>query len=142
ELGEVGIRALPRPGSWQDLVERFRADQIALYYGGAIASTGDASDVLDSLGHSSQPQRGLGETNPTGYANAQLDELIESAARQARKADRRATLQKCLRLAGEDLPVVPLVVPDDAYGGREGITWRPRLDGRVLAVEVHRAASP
>jgi hypothetical protein len=39
----------------------------------------------------------------------------------------------------DDLPLVPLVTPDDIYGVREGIEWRPRLDGRVLGAEVRRA---
>jgi peptide/nickel transport system substrate-binding protein len=138
QLAQIGIRARPRPQAFGDLVSRLREDQVAMYYGGAMAGTGDASDMLESLLHTPMPDRSLGEGNSVRYSNLELDGLIESAARQSRMAERRQTLQHCLRLAMEDLPLVPLVVPEDIYGIRQGIEWRPRLDGRVLGAEVHR----
>ncbi|HET9315064.1 MAG TPA: ABC transporter substrate-binding protein [Vicinamibacteria bacterium] len=140
QLAEVGIRARPRPQPYGPLSARLRSREVAMYYGGAMASTGDASDLLDSLLHSRTPERGLGENNSIGYRNLVLDGLIEAASRQSAMAERRATLQRCLRIALEDLPLVPLVSPEDIYGVREGIEWRPRLDGRVLGAEVRRAA--
>lgn len=139
QLAQLGIRARPRPQPFTELSARMIDDQVALYYGGAMASTADASDLLDSLLHSRVADRSLGESNSIGYRNAQLDAFIESAARQNRKGDRRATLQRSLRLALADLPLVPLVIPEDIYGVRTGVEWRPRLDGRVLAWEVRRA---
>ena len=138
QLAEIGIRARPRPLAYGPLSARLRANQVAMYYGGAMASTGDASDVLDSLLHSRTPERGLGENNMIGYRNLLLDGQIEAASRQSAMTERRATLQHCLRLVLEDLPLVPLVSPEDIYGVREGIEWRPRLDGRVLGAEVRR----
>jgi peptide/nickel transport system substrate-binding protein len=140
QLAQVGIRARPRPQPYAQLSKRLRANDVAMYYGGAMASTGDASDLLDSLLHSRTPERGLGENNTIGYRNLLLDGLVEAASRQSAMAERRATLQHCLRLALDDLPLVPLVSPEDIYGVRDGIEWRPRLDGRVLAAEVRRAS--
>ena len=37
-----------------------------------------------------------------------------------------------------DLPMVPLVVPDDLYVLRRNVRWTPRLDGRVLAADLSR----
>jgi peptide/nickel transport system substrate-binding protein len=142
QLAQIGIRARPRPQPFTQLSARMIADEVSMYYGGAMASTGDASDVLDSLLHSRLPDRSLGESNTVGYRNPALDALIESASRQSAMAERRATLQQCMRLALDDLPLVPLVTPDDIYGVREGIEWRPRLDGRVLGAEVRRLPPP
>ena len=49
-------------------------------------------------------------------------------------------LQKCAPrpVRVDDLPLVPLVSPEDIYGVRQGIRWSPRLDGRVLAADVRR----
>ena len=141
QLAQIGIRARARPLSYAALSARLRADEVALYYGGAMASTGDASDLLDSLLHSRTPDRGLGENNMVGYRNLVLDGMIEAASRQSAMAERRATLQQCLRMALDDLPLVPLVSPEDIYGVRQGIRWTPRLDGRVLAADVRRVPS-
>jgi peptide/nickel transport system substrate-binding protein len=138
QLSEIGIRARPRPQPFGELRARMAADEVAMYYGGAMAGTGDASDVLDSLVHSRLPDRSLGESNTIGYRNPLLDGLIESASRQSVMAERRATLQQCLRMALDELPLVPLLTPEDVYGVRDGIDWRPRLDGRVLGWEVRR----
>ena len=54
--------------------------------------------------------------------------------------NRLGPLQRCLRIALDDLPLVPIASPEDIYGVREGIDWRPRLDGRVLGAEVRRVA--
>jgi peptide/nickel transport system substrate-binding protein len=138
QLAAIGIRARPRPQSFGELMDRMGRDEVAMYYGGAMAGTGDASDVLDSLLHSPRPDRSLGENNSTGYRNPTLDALIESASLENQVKVRRATLQRCLRLAMEDLPLIPLVVPEDIYGVRDGVEWQPRLDGRVLGAEVRR----
>ena len=45
QLAQIGIRARARPLSYTQLSERLRADDVAMYYGGAMASTGDASDL-------------------------------------------------------------------------------------------------
>ena len=141
QLAQIGIRAHARPQPYPDLSRRLQADDVAMYYGGAMASTGDASDLLDSLVHSRTPERGLGENNMVGYRNLALDGLIEAASRQSAMSERRATLQQCLRMALDDLSLVPLVSPEDIYGVREGIRWAPWLDGRVLAADVRRLPS-
>lgn len=138
QLAAMGIRARPRPQTFAELTARMSRDEVEMYYGGAMAGTGDASDVLDSLLHSPRPDRSLGESNSTGYHNPVLDALIESASLENQVQVRRATLQQCLRLAMEDLPLVPLLVPEDVYGVRDEVEWQPRLDGRVLGAEVRR----
>lgn len=140
QLARIGIRARPRPQVFAQLSARMARNEVALYYGGAMAGTGDASDLLDSLVHSPRPDRSLGESNTNGYRNDRLDALIESAAGESAMRQRRVTLQQCQRLVMEDLPLVPLLVPEDVYAVREGIEWQPRLDGRVLGVEVRRSA--
>jgi peptide/nickel transport system substrate-binding protein len=91
QLAEIGIRARPRPQPFGLLSARMVADEVVLSYGGAMAGTGDASDLLDSLLHSRLADRSLGESNSTGYRNPALDGLIESASRQSVRAERRAT---------------------------------------------------
>ena len=39
-------------------------------------------------------------------------------------------------LALDELPVLPLFVPDDLYGARSEVVFKPRADGRILLLEM------
>jgi peptide/nickel transport system substrate-binding protein len=133
ELGlQVGVRSWP----WAELYPRLQEHSIQSYYGGVGATTGDASDVLQTFLHSLDAARGYGATNSSGFADAAVDTLIEQAGSTADLRDRRRLLQQALRLARDDRYLLPLVVADDLYGLRRDLKWAPRLDRRLLAVEV------
>jgi peptide/nickel transport system substrate-binding protein len=130
------VRLVPR--SWEELVARVEAGQVALYYAALVTETADASDVLDSMAHSRQPERGWGADNLSGYANPELDALIEESGVAMEPLARRQNLQRCLRILARDLPFIPLLVPHEIYGARRDLVWEPRLDGNVLAQEMRR----
>jgi peptide/nickel transport system substrate-binding protein len=73
-----------------------------------------------------------------GYSNPALDTLIEGLGRTSDLDSRRAMLYRCMRLALEDLPLIPLYEGSLLWGVREGVRWEPRADGRVLAAEISR----
>ena len=138
QLAEAGIRMHPVGRSWDELIARVDAGKVAAYYAAVVTETADASDVLDSLAHSRQPDRGWGADNSSGYANAELDALIEASGEAMRPLERRENLQRCLRILSRDLPFIPLLVPHEIYGVRADLEWQPRLDGNVLAQEMRR----
>jgi peptide/nickel transport system substrate-binding protein len=139
QLAEAGIRVSPRPQPWGRMVSRLRARKVPLYFGACTCNSGaDASEVFDSMLHSQQPSRGFGDSNDNGYSSPHLDQVIEEAGRSFSLAKRRQLLQRCARLAFEELPIIPVYFADDLFGVRPGIEWEPRLDGRVLAFEVTR----
>ncbi len=41
-----------------------------------------------------------------------------------------------MRLALEDMPLVPLFARQDIYAVSEHVRWQPRLDGSLHAVEM------
>ncbi len=139
QLAEAGIRASPRPQPWDRMVSRLGARKVPLYFGACTCNSGaDASEVFDSMLHSRHPGGGFGDSNDNGYSSPQLDQVIEEAGRSFSLVERRQLLQRCARLAFEDLPIIPVYFADDLFGVRPGIEWEPRLDGRVLAFEVRR----
>ena len=138
QLAEVGIRASLRVRPWGEMLERLKAGQVDFYFGGLVADSGDASDVLDSAVHTPDASQGYGDANYSGFSSPRVDRSIEAARRARVVQDRRDALQAAMRLAMEDLPLIPVLIPDDVYGAREGIAWTVRADGRVLASDVSR----
>ena len=43
-----------------------------------------------------------------------------------------------MKLAMDELPIIPLLIPADIYALRRDIRWSPRADGRVLARGLRR----
>ncbi|HVS02478.1 MAG TPA: ABC transporter substrate-binding protein [Thermoanaerobaculia bacterium] len=136
QLEAAGIRVRPVGREWQALYERLIAGETSLAYVGLVVESADASDVLDSMGHSPDPRRGYGDGNYGGYRNPELDELIERSGSEPKPLERRILLQECMRLWTRDAPYIPLYVPHELYGVRRGLSWRPRLDGNLLAAEM------
>jgi peptide/nickel transport system substrate-binding protein len=138
QLGEAGIEVKLRPGPWAEVLERVRSEDSQLYYGAFTADTGDAGDILDSAVHTPKPSAGLGADNHFGYSNPEVDRLLLTARTAPTLLDRRQALQRAMERVMADLPMVPLVVPDDLYVVRRDVRWTPRLDGRVLAADLFR----
>ncbi len=138
QLGEAGIRVTLRPGSWAEVLGRVRSGTAQLYYGAFTADTGDAGDILDSAVHTPAAAEGLGADNHFGYSSPDVDRLLLAARTATTLLDRRLALQRAMERLMVDLPMVPLVVPDDLYVLRRNVRWTPRLDGRVLAADLAR----
>ncbi|HSD65671.1 MAG TPA: ABC transporter substrate-binding protein [Vicinamibacteria bacterium] len=138
QLAEAGMAVTLRPRPWGEVLGRLRSGEAHLYYVAFIADTGDAGDILDSAIHTPDPAAGLGVDNHSGYSSPEVDRLLDEARAAPTLLDRRQALQTAMERIMVDLPMVPLVVPDDLYVLRRGIAWTPRLDGRILAADLVR----
>jgi peptide/nickel transport system substrate-binding protein len=138
QLAEAGFAVALRPRPWGEALDRMRSGQVLFYYGAMVADTGDAGDILDSSLHTLDLPAGLGAENRWGYSSLEVDRLLLEARLAPTLLDRRDALQRAMERVMVDLPMVPLVVPDDLYALRRGIAWSPRLDGRVLGADLGR----
>jgi peptide/nickel transport system substrate-binding protein len=121
---------------------RIAEGHVTLYLGALTSNSGaDASEIFDSALHTPEVSAGYGDANQNGYSNPELDRLIEATRSAPDLPDRQALLQRCARLALQDLPLIPLYVADDIYGVRPGVDLQLRLDGRVFARNVRRSAT-
>lgn len=139
QLGEAGIHVTPVAHPWPPLFARLSARSVPFYYGGVAAPSADASDIFDSFVHSPDPSRGYGGTNHSGYSNPEVDRLVERIGETRSLKERQALLQQGMRLLAEDRWILPLVIPYDLYGVSSGLSWEPRLDRRLLGVEMRWA---
>jgi peptide/nickel transport system substrate-binding protein len=142
QLADAGIRVRLAPQPWAVLLKRRASGEARFSYGTFLCDSGDASDLFDGAIHSRDTTRGFGDSNRTGYANPELDELIEAAGAETSLLARQEALHRCMRLVLEDQVLVPILVRDGVYAARLGVTWKRRVDGRVPASDLRREPAP
>jgi peptide/nickel transport system substrate-binding protein len=138
QLAEAGFRVTPKESLWTELHSRLRRGEVAFYFGGVVAQTGEASDVLDGFVHTRDEARGYGITNHSRYSNTKADALIEEAGASLSLVRRRELLQEAMRVVVADLEFVPIAGLYDVYGVREGVHFSPRLDMKLLGRDISR----
>ena len=138
QLAEVGVRVELVVRPWSEMYARLRASEVPFYFGGVVAPTADASDVLDSFAHTRQPERGYGLNNALGYSNPALDAAIEGSSATLDQRQRRLLLQRAIHLLADDRVYLALYAYSQFYGVRDGVDWEPRLNGFILARDVRR----
>ena len=138
QLAEVGIRVTPAARTWTEILGRLDEGKVPFHYAGFVSATGDASALLESTAYTRGRRAGFGELNHMGYSSAAVDALIDEARRTNDARARRRAFQECQRRLLEDLPLIPVLSPDDLHAVREEIRWEPRLDGRLLIAEMSR----
>ena len=69
---------------------------------------------------------------------APLDAIAESNGLILQPRGRRDGLWKAAALAMEELPVIPLYVPDDTWGVSDRIRFTPRADNELWLPDVLR----
>lgn len=136
QLAEAGIRSTPRESPWTELHPRIRNGEVGFYFGGVVAQTADASDVLDGFVHTRDEARGYGITNHSRYSNPRADELIEKAAASLDMTRRRELLQEAMRVVMADRWLIPVAGLWEVYGASRRVRFEPRLDMRLLGREI------
>lgn len=99
-------------------------------------TTGEASELLEDLVHSPNPARHLGTLNFGGFADPELDRLIEGIAALESPQARRDALQRAVRMVVERLPVVSLFNDEDTYAMDPTLRFAPRADSYLPVVDV------
>ena len=140
QLERVGIRLTVDSRPWPTFYERWSRSEFEATLFAWSAATTDVSDVLDALLHS--PRDGYGGSNHFGYADPELDRLIELSNRTLDPYQRLTKVESALEIYRRDLPVVPLLVRPHMYAIRPGLDWTPRRDRRIRASDVKPEEAP
>lgn len=69
----------------------------------------------------------------SGFSNAEVDELAESARSELDVDKRAEEYQRIAEIVCEESGNVYLLNPDDLYGLSDRLDWEPRADGLILA---------
>ena len=96
---------------------------------------GDATSFLRDCLFTRDARRHTGGSNP-GFSSLAFDRLIEENEQIFNETRRLRHYEKLMTLAMEEMPIVPLHHRDNLYAVSERVEWQPRLDGKLLAVEM------
>jgi len=91
----------------------------------------DADRTLSAIYHSKGSQ--------SAYSNPEVDQLIDAARTETDLQKREEMYHKVIQIAYDDAALVPLLNLKDVYGLSEKLEWAPRLDGKMLVVEMKLA---
>ena len=104
---------------------------------GWASDTGEAGSNLITLIASSAPDKGRGAIyEPSHYANAKVDEVIEKAIATLDPAERDTLYRRAVAMAMPEYPIIPLHFQVNVFAIRNGLTMRPRMQEGIRAWEV------
>ncbi|WP_419895996.1 ABC transporter substrate-binding protein [Roseomonas sp. USHLN139] len=103
------------------------------------ATSGEPSTALKGVLTTRIPEKGFGTTNFNGFSNAKVDELTIEGLRTADDAKRDQLFQEAMKIAMEDLGLVPLHMQKNIWALRGPITYEARADELTLAMSVKKA---
>lgn len=105
--------------------------QYALMMIGWGSGTGSALNALTDAMHSYDPTNGMG-ANTRGTNDAEMDRIIEQAARTFDPAKRTELMQEAIKVLDRDTVAVPLYAEMTVLAARKGIVIEPRKDQQTI----------
>lgn len=130
-LAGVGIRLTLRPADQDRVISDWRAGRLRFFLAGWRFETSDAYPFLLDCLATRNPTRSQGAYN-AGFSSAALDRLIAERGRP----ESAGQYDETMRLATEEMPMVPIYSGVTLYAVSERVEWRPRLDDKLLAAEM------
>lgn len=134
QLAVVRVVVHPVALEWPDMLRRWRHGELPFFLAVWRFDNGEASFFL----HQCILSRDTAQSWNPGYSNHQVDTLIREGLRLFSASERGSHFIRIMALLQDDLPLIPLASRVDLYGLRRGISWQPRLDGKLLVYEMAR----
>jgi peptide/nickel transport system substrate-binding protein len=95
---------------------------------GWSADTGEVSGSLKPLLGTFDPKKGFGAANRARYSNPALDKMIDEAQATVDDAKRRTILENAVKLAMDDVALIPSHYQIATWGARKGLKLTARAD--------------
>lgn len=129
-LTKAGIRTKVAVNEASQLTARYRTKGKPIDGQMWLTSWGNGS--LDPVGIFVPTHRTAGRGNSSGYANAEVDALLDAANTETDRAKRAALYAEAEAIVNRDLPKVYLWVAKDLYGVSNQVAgWQPSADSRI-----------
>jgi peptide/nickel transport system substrate-binding protein len=133
----IGVKVRIEAAPLATVIGKLSRYETSAYLLGWSNSTGEPSTSLRAiLGTPGDRNNGLGLSNYGRYSNPQMDALTAEALRTLDDGKREKLMQDAMRMAMQDVAIIPLHTQKSVWGARRGLTYTPRLDEMTLATEV------
>ncbi|MEO3472424.1 ABC transporter substrate-binding protein [Roseomonas sp. CAU 1739] len=135
----IGVRTAVEAQPWTTFVGRAgRAEYSAFLIG--WGSNPDGSHPLRNILATVNRDRGWGASNRGRYSNPQVDGLLEQSLSELDEAKRERLVVDAMRIAMQDVGVVPLHIQTNIWGTRRGFEFTARNDELTRAQDLRPAA--
>lgn len=129
-LTKAGIRTTVAVGESGQLNSKWRTKGEPK--SGDLYFTSWGNGSLDPYGIFNPTHRTNDRGNSAGYANAELDALLDAAVTETDREKRAGLYREAEAMAAADVPYVYLWVPQDIYGVSKRLKgWQPSADSRI-----------
>ena len=135
----VGVRTEVVALPWAAFPARAARQEFAMHLIGWGSSAADSFGALMNVVGSFDRERRLGAVNHHRYSNPAMDALVERALVTTDDAAREAMLRDAVRMAAEDVGVIPLYNLVNVWACRPSLRLDARMDERTLAMGVRPA---
>jgi len=137
QLAAIGMRVtIAAAPTFEVFFAALRRRELGFWMTGDGAMTGEAGGLLASQFHSSDTRRNLGVENHGGYADPDLDRLIEDADLLYDPRQRLPILQKAVRRAEQNLFWIPLFHSSVLFVVDRELAFEPREDLVLRYAEI------
>jgi peptide/nickel transport system substrate-binding protein len=131
QLREVGLNikvSIVEWSQWLDLLFAGADKAPTIQFSSNDNSLLDADRTLSAIFESMGSQ--------AAYKNPALDQLIETARTETDTAKRADEYHQAIQIAYDDAVIGFLLNLKDIYGMTNRVEWTPRLDGKILVIEM------
>ncbi|PHK94637.1 ABC transporter substrate-binding protein [Pseudoroseomonas rhizosphaerae] len=135
----IGVRTQVDAQPLATLIGRLSRNEASAYLLGWSNSLGEPSTSLRAILGTRAPEKGLGLSNYGRYSNPEMDRLTAQGLATLDEGERERLHRQAMKLAMEDVAIVPLHTQKSVWGLRRGLTYTPRVDEQTVATEVRSA---
>ncbi|EHM01599.1 ABC transporter, substrate-binding protein, family 5 [Acetobacteraceae bacterium AT-5844] len=132
----IGLTAQVDALPWASFSGRSARQEFGMRLAGGASVTGEATYPLTTTIGTFTAGGRRGGTNVGRYSNPALDAMVDRAAATVDDTDREAQLRAALKLAMDDVAIIPLLHISNIWALRPGLRHTPRMDERTSAIDV------
>jgi peptide/nickel transport system substrate-binding protein len=135
----IGVQTTVEAMPWNSFVARAGKGEFSIFLLGWGVGSGEGLNPLRAQLATWNPARGLGTANRGRYSNPAVDTLVDEAMATMDDGAREKIIQRAMKLALDDVPVIELHLQKNIWATRKGLVYEPRVDEATLAMGVHEA---
>ena len=130
----AGVQTQVDPITFPNFISRVMKQEFSAFLLAWGTSSGEASNPLRALIATVNAEKGRGTSNRGRYSNSRVDALLEQAMTTADDAAREKLLQEAVRMAIEDVAIIPLHIQKNVWGSSTAVTYTARQDEETHAM--------